>query len=40
MDKGLITQTILQEKWNKGKEQIRERMDLLENFPDANLDYK
>jgi hypothetical protein len=39
-DKGTITQTVSQEKWNKGKAQIRELMDLLENFPDADLDYK
>ena len=40
MDNGVITQTVSQDKWNKGKEQIRELTDRLENFPDAYFDYK
>jgi hypothetical protein len=38
--KGMITQTVSQEKWNKGKGQIRELTDLLESCPDAEFGFK
>jgi hypothetical protein len=37
---GTITQTVSQEKWNKGKEQIRELTVLLQSCPDAEFDFK
>ena len=37
---GLITQTVSQEKWNKGKEQLKELLDELANGTDALFSYK
>jgi hypothetical protein len=36
----MIAQTVLQEKWNKGKAQIQDLTDLLESCPDANFTFK
>jgi hypothetical protein len=39
-ENGLITQTVSQEKWDKGKDQIKELTDAFEDCPDAEFDYK
>jgi hypothetical protein len=40
IDNGTITQTVSQEKWNKGKEQIQELTDLLKSCRDAKFNFK
>jgi hypothetical protein len=39
-DDGKVTQTVSQEKWDKGKGQVLELLESLENDPDVDLDYK